>query len=56
MTRLRESFPLLIVIPTKVGIQSYYLMDPLFQGGDKRQISYSLAPSHCHSLERGNPE
>ncbi|MDX1916666.1 MAG: hypothetical protein SFT68_01615 [Rickettsiaceae bacterium] len=37
MTRRRAVIPTLplIVIPTKVGIQNQYLLDPLFQGDDK---------------------
>ncbi|MDX1917271.1 MAG: hypothetical protein SFT68_04735 [Rickettsiaceae bacterium] len=37
MTRRRA------VIPTKVGIQNKYLLDPLFQGDDKAQRVILLA-------------
>ncbi|MDX1916724.1 MAG: hypothetical protein SFT68_01915 [Rickettsiaceae bacterium] len=33
------------VIPTKVGIQNKYLLDPLFQGDDKGELR-PRAPNH----------
>ncbi|MDX1916525.1 MAG: hypothetical protein SFT68_00875 [Rickettsiaceae bacterium] len=55
MTRHRESFPLFFVIPTKVGIQYYHLLDPLFRGDDKGQICHSLAVTNPVLPSPGSP-